>query len=349
MRPITWLTALCALSAPICTQSFNVNLSDGASPSSSYGAAGAAGHWNTIAGVTAVEYPLTTRGGNTSNVTVRNLGGTSIEVRDNAATSGDEAALLDTFLATFNQIETCLRFSNLQNGRYQVITYAWHGTNPGVDARVTCDESVDPAQIVGGSWPGTPQLEVVYAVHIATVVNHTLNVHSGLHGSSIAAMNGVQLRRLTPADGYVGLGEGGPFSVLKVDGSEGGFARRVNVALGSEFSIDIEQPPTATGPAHYVLFGCLGTPNSNDRTVLLDGMGTLRFPPASLAPTDTRLFTMGASFFPGLWSPAFFTSAAPTSLSIPAGLPPLQFTLQAILEQRSGEFRVSNSVICDIQ
>ncbi len=349
-KTVCALLALAA-SVPLPAQAFNVNFtSSGAGPSATYAAAGIAGMWNNIVGTWGTHYPIADVNGVNTGVTVRNLGGSATPSADHPQTSGDDELLLDTYLATFNQVESCLRFQNLQNGTYQVITYAWFGPNPNIFARVTCDESTQGPRIIGGAWPGQVEIGTVYSVHIANVTNGVLNAHSGLFaGGTVAPLNGIQIRRLTDADGVVGLGVGGPYDVLTVNGSRGGTEHTVATPVGQPFSIEIHQPPTTTDPSHYLLLGYLGRPTALDLTPLLPPMGTLLFPPWFLNPSDPALFTMAGSLLDDLFMPVFSTDTGVNVLALPAGLPPLEITLQALIDQGGGQFRVGNAVTVELQ
>ena len=201
------LGASLALCVPWASaQSFNVDFGSAAgSPPATYAAAGVAGVWNTIPGANGVVYALVDATGAATPVTVRNLGGTALVHADDAATSGDDQALMDEYLVTFSiPVETCLFWSNLENGTYEVITYAWAPAMPGVQSLVTIDFANEAPKIVGGGWPGGQAEGVTYAVHTVEVTGGTLNMHAGrldLGGGGRAALNGVQIRRIVPCPG----------------------------------------------------------------------------------------------------------------------------------------------------
>lgn len=196
------------VSAPAASgQDFNVDFGSAAgSPPATYAAAGRAGVWNTIAGTHAVTYPLVDAAGAATPVTVRNLGGTALVHANDAGTSGADQALMDEYLVTYSiPVETCLFWSNLERGTYEVITYAWAPTLPGVRSLITVDDANETSVLVGGAWPGAQAEGLTYAVHTVEVTDGTLNMHSGrleFGGGGRAALNGVQIRRLPdcPAD-----------------------------------------------------------------------------------------------------------------------------------------------------
>lgn len=352
LRLLTIVTIL-ATANLLPAQSFNVNFSAGSGPSGSYAGAGVEGSWNTILGMQSVRYGLFDTSGGETAVTVRNLGGTQLLAFDHPGTTGDDEALLDSYLVTRNQVETCLRFDNLRNGIYQVITYAWYSPDPKTRSKVTCDESTQPPVRIGGAWQGRPTIGTVFAVHLAQVTNGVLNSHSGLSGGRIAALNGIQVRRLTAADGLIGISVGGPYDVLAINGStgvapRGGVLRQVDVPVGQSITVEMRQPPTMATGAQFAVLGRVGIPGPAEQLVLASGMGTLLFPPWFFNPGGLPLFTMQASFLSALWNPVFSTGPTVASATIPV-LPPMQFTLQPLVEETPGVFRVGNALVCNVQ
>jgi len=339
---------LVAFSACAFGQSFNLHFSVSPGPSSGYAAAGRAGLWNTLRGDEGVYYPLTDVDGLPTVVRMRNAGGPFLIDENHPATAGDLEALLDHYRATRSVVETCLRFENLQNGAYQVIAYAWLPLAPSLRNRVLVDESTEAPQMIGGDFPGGLQFGVTHAVFIANVTAGVLNVHSGLAAPSqpVSALNGVQLRRPGPLDGNVGMGQGGPFDTLTINGSP----RTVRLVVGQALTLAIAQPPTTGMPSGFLLFGMIGVPGPSDTTVLPLGMGTMAFPPCVLAPQDPRLFSLANSFALGLCGGSIPASRAPWTLALPGGLPvPVQLTLQGVIEETPGIFRVSNAVTLDVR
>jgi hypothetical protein len=333
------------------SQSFNVNLTNTAGPAPTYGAAGRPGTWNNIPGVQNVMYPLVGLDGSPTAVTVRNIGGTALLTGSNPGPAGDDAALLTRYRATFNPVETCLRFFNLADGTYQVITYAWLPDDATLPSRVVCDESFDSPQFIGGAWNGALKLGVTHAVHLATPINGQINVHSGLSSAaaSVAALNGIQLRLLTHLDGNVGLGSGGPFDLLTINGSPGNGSHVVNVGIGRALTIQLGSAPGGLSPAPFILWGGIGPPGPSV-FMLPFGIGTTSFPPCSLMPGAPGLFTVANCLFAdpcGTLVPATF---APWTLALPAGIPaPIDCTLQGVIEEAPGSYAVLNAINLVIQ
>jgi hypothetical protein len=161
----------------------------------------------------------------------------------------------------------------------------------------------------------------------------------------VSALNGVQLRRLGPLDGNVGLGLGGPYDTLTINGSP----RTVRLAPGQPLTLAMTQPPTSASPSGFLLFGMIGVPGPADATTLPLGIGVMAFPPCVLAPGDPRLFNLANSFGPGPCGPSIPASRAPWTLALPTGLPVVQLTLQGVIEETAGTFRVTNGLTCDVR
>lgn len=153
---------------------------------------------------------------------------------------------------------------------------------------------------------------------------------------------------LPPAGaGNVGMGQGGPFDVLTINGSAGGADRRVDVAAGAGFTIALATPPTFAGNAHFALFGLMGAPSA---AIGFDtAIGTLLFPPIWFAPALPGFFTLADNLIPdpGALLPS---TATPWSLAIPQGLAfPLTVTLQGVIQDGPKPLSVTNGVILRVQ
>ena len=132
---------------------------------------------------------------------VRQIGGTEIVqtvLAGPGQPKGGDAILLADALVT-HQVENCLFFMNLQNGTYEVLSYAWMPTAPSTLNEVWVDNHPDWVMI-GGAWPGELTQGVTHARHIYQTTDGIINMHSGIPSGSGAdpgaALNGVQLRRL---------------------------------------------------------------------------------------------------------------------------------------------------------
>ena len=208
MKPFVAAFISCLfLQLPVHAESLNVAIGPTlAQPSSSYGAAGLPGYWNSLtAAHNTTTFNLRDLNGNITDVNVWQFGGTELRSSDDPGTSGDDQTLLDHCLITYtSNLETCLFFRQLDPGDYEAIIYAWMPNRPDVLNYTNCDEEPgNPDYFVGGGWSGQHQLGVTYSRHIATVTtqfNGLLRVHSGIapgeNPADGAACNGVQIRRL---------------------------------------------------------------------------------------------------------------------------------------------------------
>jgi hypothetical protein len=177
-------------------------------PSSSYGAAGLPGHWHAMTAANGTTtFNLVDISGTTTAVRLTQIGGSQILHVDDLSTTGNDQTLMDHFLITYTPtLETCLFLNALQNGVYEVLTYAWMPRSPTVMAYVSSDEEPGfPHEIVGGAWPGGHQEGVTYSRHYCIVgppFNGRLRIHSGIvpgaPAANGAAMNGLQVRLLPP-------------------------------------------------------------------------------------------------------------------------------------------------------
>jgi hypothetical protein len=195
VRSLTVVLGICALAAPAAAETtLNVNFGPaGATPSPTYGAAGAPGVWNTVTGIAGSVYHLTAADG--SQVTLTQSPTATDLATTDPALSGDDATLLNNGLVTMGA-ETCLMFSGIKAGNYEVLVYAWLPNQPTVKSRTRQDEA--PSTIdVGGTWTGAQLEGVTYARYTVTVgTDGNLPVHSGLAAGPAAALNAVQIRPL---------------------------------------------------------------------------------------------------------------------------------------------------------
>ena len=207
------LLALLSSATPAVAQSFNIDFGDPADgPPASYAAAGLAGTWNVLnvphttpsTAPQALDIQLVDLDGNLTNVGLHQFGGTSMLIDPDASVTGDDASLLqDGLMAASINLKTCLYFNGLENGTYEVLTYAWRPNNPLVQA-VSFIDFTPGNYTSGGSWGGQHDLGITYVRHIVEVTNGFMGPHSGLtiggNEAIGAMMNGIQLRKLTCED-----------------------------------------------------------------------------------------------------------------------------------------------------
>ena len=203
---------LALASSPVLAQSINVDFGEPPNgPSPTYAAAGLAGVWNSLRcdhsvpnpGPHAVDDFMVDLQGNPTAVRLHQYGGTALVTSDDPATTGDDEKLLDDALFTYSiPLKTCLFFNGLENGTYEVLTYAFVPNQPQVTNRVFIDFT--PGNfLTSGAFPGSHQLGVTYTRHIVQVTSGFMGPHAGLPDGGDtgigSALNGIQLRKLSCA------------------------------------------------------------------------------------------------------------------------------------------------------
>lgn len=133
---------------------------------------------------------------------------------------------------------------------------------------------------------------------------------------------------------------------LRVNGSLGGAAHRVDIALNAAINIEMVNLSMSPLPANFLLFAKVGVPGAPDITYI-PGVGTMCFAPSLLAPWDPSLFLLASSFptLPGL-IPA--TSASWNS-TIPGLAFPVRVTLQPVISFPPGSYWVGNAILANIR
>jgi hypothetical protein len=221
MRATVVGMVMCGIAASAVAQDFNVDVGPVGSlpPSSSYAGAGQSGLWNSVTaehtppftpGPTAQDVKLVDIDGNLTAVGFHQFGGMNNYLKVDPALAGEDATLLNDYLATHSlSLATCPYLNGLANGTYEVITYAWMPKSPVTLQRVNFD--FHPGQtLVGGSWTGSHTEGVTYSRDIVEVTSGAIGWHiaipPGQPTEPGAAFNGFQIRRLTWED----LGGGAP-------------------------------------------------------------------------------------------------------------------------------------------
>ncbi len=152
-------------------------------------------------------------------------------------------------------------------------------------------------------------------------------------------------------DSNVGTGLGGPYDLLKINGSTGDGARRVTVPLGTSSTMTLDQPPTNPFAADFLIFGIFGQPSIFDTYVLPGTMGDMAFTPCPAAPLLSSVSFIYAGSFPfGTCGPLIPTSLTPWfSGPGPAIFFPLTATFQGVVEETIGDFKVTNGIIWEVK
>ncbi len=176
-------------------QDINVNFGSFNGPPSNALGAGAAqsGTWNhMIAGTSG---PLLDTAGTSvpALITASTTAGWAFG-SNNANTSGDDELMLDGA----HDGAMVLTVTSLQNGEYDVYSYAWAPDLPtGYITSVDVPGSIDPIQSVGGfDFTGVYILGQQYAKHRITVTNGTMTINFAVV-TSFATENGIQFDLLT--------------------------------------------------------------------------------------------------------------------------------------------------------
>ena len=205
VRVITIAIIAAAGVLPAVAQSINIDLGfPGAEPPASYRAAGLPGVWQKFPATQwGLYYDLVGLDGAPTAARVRQIGGTEIvqaSFGGPGQPQGGDAVMLGDALVTHN-IENCMFFVGLENGTYEVLSYAWMPTAPTTLNEVWLDFHPDWV-LIGGTWLGELTQGTVFARHIYTTTNGVINMHSGIPSGGNpnpgAALNGIQLRRMVP-------------------------------------------------------------------------------------------------------------------------------------------------------
>lgn len=153
------------------------------------------------------------------------------------------------------------------------------------------------------------------------------------------------------AAGAVGAGFGGPYDVVLVDGSAGGNARVVDVAVNTPVSFDVLQPPTRTLPADFLLFGYVGIP-APGAAVPLGIHGDLCFLPGDdSTPTSIGQRFLLSSSLPALPGAIQLLGGNPTpwAATVPGSPQPVEFTLQGVIAETQSTVKTTNALVVRIQ
>ncbi|MCA9322539.1 MAG: hypothetical protein KDB53_17490 [Planctomycetes bacterium] len=143
--------------------------------------------------------------------------------------------------------------------------------------------------------------------------------------------------------GNVGGSFGGPFNVLGIDGGAGGAAREVHVALGTTFFFTMDQPSTSAAPSNFYLTTFAGFAPANAPFAMPAGLGDFCYQIPFPASTPPNAFVLAETF--GLGTGILPAAPTPWSFPVFGGLPfPLQFTMQAVIEESPGVLKTTNAV-----
>ena len=153
------------------------------------------------------------------------------------------------------------------------------------------------------------------------------------------------------AAGRVGVGAGGPFAILSVNGSTGGLDRRVLAPVGSAAVVTMAQPPQLSGPRSFAIFALLDRPRLSYVINVPLGIGDMAFAPCPMITLlFPYLFTFTNNFGPDPCGE--FVPSTPTPWSSPPGpaIPfPLTISLQGVIEEAPGVYVPTNLVTYEVR
>lgn len=192
MKKLGLLAASAAFASLAGAQSFNIDYdaSGGTffgAPPNTFGAAGAAGWWNTISG-SGVSGPLFDLVNNGTGVTLSTSNGSTFGFNAQGYTGNDELLMGDVL--DMGGTGGTITFNGLSNGQYNVWVYAQAPDSPTFLTDVTI---LGNTQTVGGTWGFN------YAVGNTHSFHGNVNVAGGTLAISIAtnsgfnSVNGIQI------------------------------------------------------------------------------------------------------------------------------------------------------------
>lgn len=199
MRGLLLSGVLVLLAAPaLHAQSMNIDYGVGAStPTPVYAGAGIAGVWNALDGTTTDPVPLVNVRGQISAATIA-LSLAQPAFMDDPATPPAHSRLMDDGILGGGDVLITVSFEGLRNDAYEVIAYGWTPTMPDDRTVLLIDGAL---QVTGGPWPSGFQPGFTHDVRIVNVSDGTLEIaFGGAQAGDTGFLNGLQLRRLTPAD-----------------------------------------------------------------------------------------------------------------------------------------------------
>ncbi len=185
------------LSGLAAAQSFNIDVGDNTIlypvPPDAYSAGAVQiGRWN------ASSHPYNTSlvnlDGSPSGVTTSSTSSSSYSHFPSTLTGDDRSFMVDVQNLPSIGGPWSWTISGLQDGSYDLYTYAWAPENNGVMTLVTVPGSTDAPQAVGGNWTGGAHvLGITYARHAVTVSGGMLFVQVEAAGASSGSVNGFQI------------------------------------------------------------------------------------------------------------------------------------------------------------
>ncbi len=199
------------------------------------------------------------------------------------------------------------------------------------------------------TWNGTPlPTTFVSLTQLSAVVPGSLLTSSKTVSVSVDNGGGITAPPVNlVVDGPFLGASGQGTAVLRVNGNLGLPDHRVDVPLGTSFSIDIAPVSPIFTNSPFAIFGFIGVPRQQDGYSIMGITGSMSFTPCPADPVNPNLFTFATTVPLGGCQPAFMASGNPWNVVL-GGVPaPLRFTLQGVTVL--GTIPVfTNGVIVDI-
>ena len=137
---------------------------------------------------------------------------------------------------------------------------------------------------------------------------------------------------------------GEPVDLLTVNGSAGGFFRRVPTFSFDPLTITVSQPPMNSAPAGHLVMGTFGLPDGSEATPT--PVGAICFPVVVGPIQPPGIFTLSNTFGP-IPAPLVVASPTPWTYFRPTGAPfPVDVTLQGVVVRSNApfSFAITNAV-----
>ncbi|MCB9832543.1 MAG: right-handed parallel beta-helix repeat-containing protein [Planctomycetes bacterium] len=154
------------------------------------------------------------------------------------------------------------------------------------------------------------------------------------------------------AAGRVGESAGGPYDIMRINGSGGGPLRRVTIPVGTAATLEMSQPPSSLNPVDFSIFGVVGEANLDTVCTVPLGIGEMGFAPAPAAPLlQPILFTYASSVgtINGV-SPFLATSPTPWAAGPGPVIPiPLILTFQGVIAEGLNVFTPTNLIVFKVE
>ncbi len=168
---------------------------------------------------------------------------------------------------------------------------------------------------------------------------------SDIHAEGIARVYSFPAHLEPCAAGSVGVGAGGPYDVLVLNGSTGAPSRVVDLSLGTAFTLAMLQPPTNPFPAPFAVGAFIGLPGADEITPLPFGLGNACIP---ALPGYPGYFVLTNSFVPPPNGPVTSTPT-PWSWSHPGPAFPFTITFQGVIQGTPALIQLTNAVALRVQ